>query len=108
MIEATVFVNKKNKIVGLSAQGHAGSGPYGHDLVCAGVSSVITGGFNAIEDKQEFDMTLFEGYAKVKPWFNNARISKHDLIVLDTIVTQLMTIQEAHPKSIAISKTCLD
>jgi uncharacterized protein YsxB (DUF464 family) len=37
--------------VSLEAKGHANSAPYGADLVCAAVSAVILGGFNALTKK---------------------------------------------------------
>jgi len=107
MIEVKVLYNKKHKLIGIEASGHAESGPYGHDLVCAGVSAVITGGLNNIEDLQAFDITLIRGYSKVKPWFENDKITRHDQIVLETIVAQLRTIQESNPKSISVNNTCV-
>lgn len=108
MIEVKVLYNKKHKLIGFEASGHANSGPYGKDLVCAGVSSIITGGLNNIQDQQTFEITLFEGYSKVKPWFSNDKINRHDQIVLETIVTQLKTIEQAHPKNIKVNNTCIE
>ena len=36
----------------LEVKGHAGSGPYGHDLACAAVSAITFGGLNALESGQ--------------------------------------------------------
>lgn len=38
-----------NRIVSFTISGHADAGPHGHDLVCAGVSTVSTGTYNAVE-----------------------------------------------------------
>lgn len=44
-----VKVNKKNEhIQEITISGHAGSGPAGYDLVCAGVSTVSFGLINAV------------------------------------------------------------
>ena len=46
----TVEIERSNgRIVSFTLSGHANSGPYGHDLVCAGVSAVAIGTENAIE-----------------------------------------------------------
>ncbi|HET7578269.1 MAG TPA: ribosomal-processing cysteine protease Prp [Bacillales bacterium] len=40
---------KQGRIVSFTIRGHAHSGPYGHDLVCAGLSAVSIGTENAVE-----------------------------------------------------------
>jgi len=46
----TVEIERSNgRIVSFTLSGHANSGPYGHDLVCAGVSAVAIGTENAVE-----------------------------------------------------------
>lgn len=46
----TVEIERSNRrIVSFTLSGHADSGPYGHDLVCAGVSAVAIGCENAVE-----------------------------------------------------------
>lgn len=42
---------KTNDIVtGLQVTGHAKSAEYGKDLICAAVSAILTGGFNAFNE----------------------------------------------------------
>lgn len=43
------FKRKQGRIVSFTLSGHANFGPYGHDLVCAGVSAVSFGTVNAVE-----------------------------------------------------------
>ena len=38
-----IKIEKHKKLLSLSAIGHAGYAPYGADIVCAGVSSIIMG-----------------------------------------------------------------
>lgn len=46
----TVEINRHdNRIDSFTLSGHANAGPYGHDLVCAGVSAVAFGTENAVE-----------------------------------------------------------
>lgn len=91
---------ENDKIVYMKASGHAGSAQYGHDLVCAGVSAIITGGFNAIEDVDCYQIGLSEGYAYIK---QISEPNPKDVIVLKTILTQLRTIEESYSKFIKIS-----
>ena len=37
---------QKEIVTSLTVSGHANSGEYGKDLVCAGVSAVVVGGLN--------------------------------------------------------------
>ncbi|MFT8871513.1 MAG: ribosomal-processing cysteine protease Prp [Sporolactobacillus sp.] len=49
MITLTVKRHPSGRIDGFCLSGHAGSGPHGYDLVCAGVSAVSFGAVNAVE-----------------------------------------------------------
>ena len=90
-----------DEIVCMKVSGHAGSAEYGRDLVCAGVSAVVTGGFNAIEDTNCYEIALSEGYAYIK---QKNEPNPKDKVVLKTILTQLETIEESYNKFIEISR----
>lgn len=94
-----LITEEEKKVTSIEVKGHSGSGPYGHDLVCAGVSAIIVGGANALDDKKAFDIKLDEGDARIKA-IN--KISSHDEIVLETILTSLKTIEESYGKFIQI------
>ncbi|MTT32418.1 ribosomal-processing cysteine protease Prp [Terrilactibacillus sp. BCM23-1] len=49
MIKVDIKRNHTGDILSFTIKGHADSGPYGYDLVCAGVSAVSFGSLNAIE-----------------------------------------------------------
>ncbi len=83
----------------LEVKGHAGSGPYGHDLVCAAVSAVVTGGLNNLEAPQDYDISLVEGYTLLR---SRKEVSAHDEVVIDTIICGLKTIAENNDKFISI------
>ena len=83
----------------LEVKGHAGSGPYGHDLVCAAVSAVITGGLNNLEAPKDYDIKLEEGYSLLKA---NKEVSAHDAVVIETIICGLKTIAEEYSDFITI------
>ncbi|MCQ6266426.1 ribosomal-processing cysteine protease Prp [Fictibacillus sp. WQ 8-8] len=49
MIKVTIYRDEQHHIRSFSMSGHADSGPYGQDLVCAGASAVSFGAINAME-----------------------------------------------------------
>ncbi len=98
MIKVLIKFEEK-KFKSLEVKGHANSAPHGEDLVCAGVSSVLTGGLNNLQNPKDFDIILDEGYSLVKV-INS--ISSHDEIVMETIIAGLKTIEESYSKFIQI------
>ncbi len=86
------------KIISIEVKGHANSAEYGKDLVCAAVSTVMTGGMNALQDK-EYDFKLEEGHIYVKALDIP---SDYDSVVLKTMEVQLMTIEESNHKYVQI------
>ena len=90
MIKVEIDFEGKN-LTGLKVKGHANSGPYGKDLVCAAVTIMLTGAANALENEAEnFDITLEEGNASFQPL---GPISEHDQTVLETLIIQLKTLE---------------
>ena len=90
-----------NKFLSLEVKGHANSAPHGEDLVCAGVSAILTGGFNSLENIENFKYELKEGYAFLE---KKNDISFHDEIVIETIITSLETVKESYEKFIQIQR----
>ena len=95
-----IIIKKSNGNYLLEAKGHANSAPHGEDLICAAVSSILTGGINAIKNPSNFNLKLDEGYSLIE---SKSSISKDDEVVLQTIETQLKTIEESYPKFIKIT-----
>lgn len=83
---------------GLEIKGHACSSEPGKDLICAGVSSIVTGGFNALKKDEISSITLEEGYAKVEL----TNDSTYSNLVLEVILVQLQTIEVSYPQYIDI------
>ena len=96
MIKVSI-ISSGEIVNGLEVKGHANFAEHGKDLVCAGVSCIITGGFNALIKEEIEEIILEEGYAKVvvKPESKNVD-------VINVILIQLQTIQESYPKFIKI------
>lgn len=103
MIKVKVAITKSGMFESLRVKGHADFAPGGQDLVCAAVSAVVTGGFNALKNKGSFDMFLESGMAvlKLKP---KEHITNYDAVVINVILDQLETIEESYGKFIKINK----
>ena len=100
MISVNVtFMGKEVK--SLTVSGHANYDKYGKDIVCAGVSAVVTGGINALENQVEnIEIINEENKLGVKVINSNEYIQ----IVLKTILIQLETIENSYKKYIKIKR----
>ena len=96
MIKVSI-ISSGEIVNGLEVKGHANFAEHGKDLVCAGVSCIITGGFNALNKEDVEEITLEEGYAKVIVSPESKSVD-----VINVILIQLKTIQESYPKFIKI------
>ena len=79
------------KITSIEVKGHSGKDVKGKDLVCAAISAIMTGGMNALSDK-EYDFKLDSGHAYIKALDIP---SYYDAVVLRTIETQFKTVEES-------------
>jgi uncharacterized protein YsxB (DUF464 family) len=94
-----VKVKTDTYIHSLEISGHAG-GINGSDIVCAGVSAVVIGGFNELlRNNNKLIHIIREGYAYVE-LNNNQELQ----IITKTILTQLETIQESYQKKVKIQR----
>lgn len=86
----------------LRVKGHADFAPNGHDLVCAGVSAVVTGGINSLKHPESFQIFQESGLTviKLKP---KEQITNYDAVVINTILTQLETIEASYGKYITLN-----
>lgn len=98
-----VRVQKQQKqLKKLSISGHAGEVPAGENLVCAGVSSVVVGLLNAIDElaNGSCEISVSDEITEIvvlKP-------TKDLDIILNTGIIQLKTIAEGYPKLIKIKE----
>lgn len=86
----------------ISVKGHAGYDVYGKDIVCAGVSSVVTGGLNALDEIESFHIIHESGNVQIEVLDT---LTNHDSIVLSTMIIQLETIKDAFPQCVEVVKT---
>ena len=90
-----------NDIQLLTVSGHANFDEYGKDIVCAGVSAIVTGGINALESEvKNVEIINEKNKLGVKVINNNEKIQ----IILNTMLVQLETIENSYEKYIKILK----
>ncbi|AHI53621.1 hypothetical protein SSABA_v1c02090 [Spiroplasma sabaudiense Ar-1343] len=83
--------------------GHAQSGPYGQDLVCAGVSAIIGGALNAFDKIFSNFVELVVSENKVKILINN--LSNEEIqVACQFLHIQLESIYLQYPKNINIQE----
>ncbi|MCP3030447.1 ribosomal-processing cysteine protease Prp [Halobacillus sp. A1] len=108
MIKVTIFRSQED-ITGFEIAGHAESGPYGHDLVCAAVSAVSFGAVNSIISLCEFEPEITQGgeggYLKIKLPENldETSHSKSQLLLAGMMVS-LQTIENDYHEYIKITE----
>ncbi|GFH41016.1 ribosomal-processing cysteine protease Prp [Lactococcus insecticola] len=67
MIKAKFLENSAHELRSVEISGHAASGEYGYDVVCAAVSALSISFYNGVESIAGYEMTLdvADGYMKV-------------------------------------------
>ena len=99
MIKVKIGHASNNQVNFIEVKGHANSAPHGEDIVCAGVSAILGGGFNNLINYKDYELKLDEGYALFKA---EAELDAHDEAVIETIICGLNSIRESYPKFIEV------
>ncbi|MCP8617004.1 ribosomal-processing cysteine protease Prp [Salirhabdus salicampi] len=107
MIQVRVYRNEMQDIQSFEITGHAESGPYGHDLVCAGVSAVSFGAVNAIIKLCHIEPAIEQGgeggYLKVQlPLNMSQEVYTKAQHLLEGMVVALETIERDYGQYIKI------
>ena len=110
MIRFKLKRDSHNRIRSFSLSGHAESGPYGYDLVCAGVSAVSIGTVNAIESLCDVtlivDMEDEGGYLSCAvPDHLDQRTDENVQLLLQGMEVSISAIAEEYGKHIQITHT---
>jgi uncharacterized protein len=108
MIHVSMF-RSQGDITGFEISGHAESGPYGHDLVCAAVSAVSFGAVNAVVSLCGFEPDVEQGgeggYLKITlPEGLNESIHSRAQTLLEGMQVSLETIEQEYEQYINISQ----
>lgn len=100
--------NKNQSVSSIRISDHAGSAPYGEDLVCAGMSGIVVGAFNAIDEMfpEACDLSIQPG-EKVNVSLKVIHDS-HDLqTALKMFVLQMETLRDSYSPYLQIKKNQL-
>ena len=90
-----------NKITYLETSGHANYDEYGKDIVCAGVSAIIVGLNNALDELSEnVDIKVKGNNFVFKNNSNSAKVNDYFMLA----IKQLETIQETYGKYVRIER----
>ena len=91
-----------NDVKSLEVKGHALFDKYGKDIVCAGVSAIVIGGFNALEKYiNNKSVELIEKENELAIVINNSNEEIQNIV--STILIQLQTIESSYQKNIKIT-----
>lgn len=114
MIIADLWIQKneqKHKEAVLFLHGHAGAGPEGHDLVCAGVSALAGALGSAVERMDQNgmlldmpDVNLLKGYALIQAAPKEEFLDAV-LMAFWTIQNGLAELAEQYPENIELVQT---
>lgn len=104
-----VTVNYKNdKIVSITTSGHAFFKKPGKDIVCAGISTLITTAVNALEVVGGLEFIIFESDAKTAYMYLELPVGLNEMeartadIILETVLVGLKGIAEGYPKNMKL------
>lgn len=97
------FYYQTNNIVKTEVSGHANFDQYGKDIVCAGVSLIMIGGLNAL------DQLVNQAEVKLEQSDNEIVITvlqptNDNQMILKTMLWQLKTISEQYKNKITIKE----
>jgi uncharacterized protein len=106
MIKVTVY-RDNNRITSFELSGHAESGPYGYDLVCAGVSAVSFGAVNAVLELTDIDLAIEQGseggYLRVTiPNSVDSEVKEKVQLLFEGMIVSLQTIERDYSQFIKI------
>ena len=93
-----------NSVIGFSINGHAGSAPYGQDLVCAAVSALAQTTILGLTTHLKRDVSYVVEEGRLSVQLNTSPDKQTDA-VLETMILGLLEIEKLHSDYITISQT---
>lgn len=99
MVQVSVY-KSNGSYSSITVTGHAYSGDPGYDLVCAGVSSILTGALNAFDSLDKEALLTMNKTPLIKIEFKTP--SELNQKLFEFVLIQLKTVEMAHPQHIEI------
>lgn len=103
MIRVVIERDGTGRIWGYSAQGHAGSGPRGRDIVCAAVSVLTDSAFLGLERHLQRKLKWKAEAGNLAVQLQEEPDSATEAI-MNTVVLGLQEIEKIHPDKVRISE----
>ena len=92
-----IFYREKDEIyTGFSAEGHAGYGEYGRDIVCAAVSALVINTVNAIEKFTDNKFSLEQGTSGTIKFNFSSASDRDGQLLLKALVLGITEIYKEH------------
>ncbi len=94
--------HQNNLIYEIEVSGHANYAEHGKDIVCAGISCIMYGTYNALVELCQggFDYKLDEGYFRITTTSQDEKIQ----LILKIAMIQLETVHTSYAQYIKIKK----
>ncbi|MFD2211033.1 ribosomal-processing cysteine protease Prp [Virgibacillus halophilus] len=110
MIQANIYF-KDSRAIGFEVAGHANSGPYGYDLVCAAVSAITFGTVNAVMTLCDVHPDVNQGedgylYVKIPHSATDSQKDKASFL-FEGMLVSLQTVEQEYSDFITIEKKSL-
>lgn len=98
----TIQVNRKNGFINkVKLSGHAKFADYGKDIVCAGVSSILTTTVNAILKFDEKAITLEDQGSFLIDVVKDDKITQ---TLLENMICEFQELEESYPKNVKLKE----
>lgn len=103
MIRVTFNLNSDHQITAFKMQGHADSGPYGQDIVCAAASALSISTINALTDVAKTSPHV-DSDSDNGGFLNVTEISlSHDAqVIMQTFFNGMNDVAGSYPKNIKV------
>lgn len=91
---------RNGELCSLKVNGHAGYAEKGQDIVCAAVSAIVPGAFNALKGG-DYRFEVKEGHVLFE---SEKPLDGHDLAVMETAIAQLEGISDSYPEYVSLER----
>jgi uncharacterized protein YsxB (DUF464 family) len=106
MVEVTFERDSRERLSSVFARGHAESGEYPHDLVCAAVSAVLQAAYAGLQEvaRLRFEGTRRRGNLRIKiPARSRGRADVAAIVA--TAEVALLQLARQYPKFVRVTRT---
>jgi len=105
MIKANFELDSQNNILSFQVTGHAESGPYGQDIVCAAISVLTISTINGLEEVIDMHPQVISddtegGFISVQ----KLEIDHDSQILLKTLINGVRDVAKSYPDNIIVEE----